>query len=167
MDNDVNVYIGLGSNLGYRQMALQQAVDGLRDVLTGLTCSPVYETPPWGLEAQPKFLNAVVGGWTGLSVWALLDVCQSLEVRIGRQPTRKWGERLIDLDILLYGRQRINDNRVQVPHPHLKERAFVLQPLLDLDVTVTDPETERPLAEYLKLLQEQRQGIRVFGKVRC
>ena len=122
-------YIGLGSNLGDREALLMRAADAL----DAIRISPVIETEPWGFEDQPRFLNAVAELDTELSPRDLLDRLLEIERGLGRtREGPRYGPRTIDLDLLLYGDEAIDEPGLQVPHPRLSERSFVLQPLAAL-----------------------------------
>lgn len=131
----VVAYIGLGSNLdnpaGHVQAALRDiaATVGVRL----LQHSRLYRTAPWGVIEQPEFVNAVAAVETSLSARDLLNRLLSIEREHGRQRVAaRWGPRLIDLDLLLYGNQRIRESGLEVPHPRMGTRAFVLVPLAEL-----------------------------------
>ena len=126
--------IALGSNIGDKVAHIEAAVaaftaDGLVRVVQR---SANYRTAPWGVTNQDWFVNACMTVATRLPVRALLDRCQSVERRLGRERTIKWGPRVIDLDILVYRDLAINDPDLVLPHPHMTRRAFVLRPLLDV-----------------------------------
>lgn len=125
--------MGLGSNLGDRLENLRQAV-GLLDGrgIDVLRSSRVYETEPIG-PPQPDYLNAVVEVETSLQPHHLLRRCQEVEEDMGRIPGERWGPRIIDLDVLTYDLQEIDEPDFCVPHPRMHERAFVMAPLLELD----------------------------------
>lgn len=132
--NEVTAYLGLGTNLGDRWANLRQA---LRLLAAGpglrlLRCSQVYETEPWGLADQPRYLNCVADVATTLEPEPLLTRCKEVEDRLGRVPGPRWGPRLIDVDILLYGSQVVDLPHLQIPHPRLHLRAFALIPLAEL-----------------------------------
>lgn len=153
----VTVYIGLGSNMGNRRANLQAAVNMLRE-LPGLqvtAIAPLYETEPWGLKEQEPFLNTVVQVETAYSPRELLSRLQGIENRLGRVRKEKWGPRTVDLDILLYGHEVVNEPDLQIPHPYLLQRAFVLVPLLDLDNGLTMPDG-RFLRDFLPAVAEQK-----------
>lgn len=122
-------YVGLGSNLGDRESLIREAAE-----LIGATrLSTIIETEPWGYEQQPKFLNAVAEVDTPLTARAFLEQLLEVEGRLGRErPGRRWGPRTIDLDLLLYGDEELDEPGLVVPHPHLEERMFVLEPLAEL-----------------------------------
>lgn len=127
-------YLGIGTNLGDRLAFLQGAVDGLA-ATSGtrvVAVSPVYETDPVGGPEQPDFLNAVVVVDTALDPHELLAACQGLEQEAHRVRAERWGPRTLDVDVLLYGDERIDTADLVVPHPRAGERAFVLVPLADV-----------------------------------
>lgn len=131
-------FLGIGSNLGDRLTNLQGAVDLLHGEpgLRVLASSRVWETVPVGGPPQPDYLNAVIRVETDLSARDLLDVAHRVEERLGRVRKERWGARSIDIDVLLFGEETIDEADLVVPHPRLSQRAFVLLPLLEL---VPDP----------------------------
>lgn len=138
----VRAYVGLGSNLGDRVANLAAALDHLA-VAPGLRLlrrSDLYETAPVGVLDQPWFLNAVAELDVRVSPRALLGLCKAIERDLGRRPTRRWGERLIDLDVLLYGAESIIEPDLVVPHPELWRRLFVLAPLAELRPDLRAPD---------------------------
>jgi len=129
-------YVGLGSNLGDRDAAIRRAAE----LIGAQRLSTIVETEPWGYANQPRFLNAVAEIDTPLTARQLLVHLLDVERRLGRERVGpKWGPRTIDLDLLLFGDAVIDEPGLQVPHPRLAERAFVLEPLADLA-----PELEIP-----------------------
>jgi 2-amino-4-hydroxy-6-hydroxymethyldihydropteridine diphosphokinase len=137
-------YLGLGTNLGRRARNLSAARRRLRQKGARiLRQSRVIETEPWGDPDQPRFLNQVLEvAWPG-TARDLLSAVQSVEREGGRTPTRRWGPRVIDVDILLFGDEQISEPGLEVPHPGIWERQFVLEPLRELGVT--PPQTGRAL----------------------
>ena len=125
-------YIGLGSNLGDSKVILTEAVHKLAS-LGDVKTSKLYQSPPMGQQDQPNYLNAVVQLSTNLAPLALLDELQRFEQESGRVRLRHWGERTLDLDLLIYEEEKIQHERLTVPHVGVMERDFVLIPLLDLD----------------------------------
>lgn len=127
-------YLGLGSNLGDRAAMLQLATDDLAmtDGITVVAVSGVYETAPVGGPEQDDYLNAVVAIETRLDARALLRVAQGIEEHAGRVRTVRWGPRSLDVDVLIVGDARVDEPDLQVPHPRLHERGFVLAPLRDV-----------------------------------
>jgi 2-amino-4-hydroxy-6-hydroxymethyldihydropteridine diphosphokinase len=144
--------VGLGSNLGDRAANLDGAIVALNQV-SGITVRQVssfHETEPVGGPAgQGMFLNAVALLETDLEPLALLHVLQEIEARFGRQRTIRWGERTLDLDLLLFDDQIIDTPELCLPHPRMRTRRFVLEPLLEVVPRAVDPATSRPFAEIL------------------
>ncbi|HWC32078.1 MAG TPA: 2-amino-4-hydroxy-6-hydroxymethyldihydropteridine diphosphokinase [Actinomycetota bacterium] len=127
-------FLGLGSNEGDRLAALQRAVELLRARgVRILRSSRVYETDPVGGPSQPDYLNAVIEVEVDGSAYDLLDACRTVEEEMGRVRLERWGPRAIDLDVLTFGGEEIDEPDLQVPHPRMHERGFVLVPLLELD----------------------------------
>jgi 2-amino-4-hydroxy-6-hydroxymethyldihydropteridine diphosphokinase len=132
----VKAYVGLGANLGDREASIRRAAE----LIGAVRLSPIIETEPWGYEDQPRFLNAVAELDTELTAPELLALLLDVERRLGRERTGpRYGPRTIDLDLLLYGGEAIDEAGLQVPHPRLHERLFVLEPLAELA-----PELEIP-----------------------
>jgi 2-amino-4-hydroxy-6-hydroxymethyldihydropteridine diphosphokinase len=128
-------YLGLGSNLGRRDRNLSAARRRLRQKGARiLRRSRVIDTEPWGVTDQPRFLNQVLEvEWQG-SPRELLLAAKAVEREGGRKSTRRWGPRVIDVDILLFGSERISEPDLQIPHPRIAERAFVMDGLKELGV---------------------------------
>ena len=146
-------YVGLGSNLGNRQGNLQAALSelGRMPTIQVTHVSSLYETAPVGVTEQPEFLNAAAALETSLPPADLLDVFLHIENKIGRVRTLRWGPRVIDLDLLLYGNAQIALPFLTVPHPRLRERAFVLVPLAEIAPELMlpgDNKTVQELANY-------------------
>ena len=153
-------YLGLGSNLGDRLENLRRAVELLDDRgIRVLRSSRVYETDPVG-PPQPDYLNAVLETETDLPPRHLLRRCQEVEEELGRVPGERWGPRIIDVDVLTYDDQEIEEPDFHVPHPRMHERAFVIAPLLELDADPPLPGGQK--ASALRL--ETRAGVRVFAE---
>lgn len=129
-------YIGLGSNLGDSRQILTEAVQKLA-TLGQVQTSKLYQSPPMGPQDQPNYLNAVVRLDTELEALALLDELQRFEQESGRVRLRHWGERTLDLDLLIYADASIQNERLTVPHVGVLERDFVVIPLLDLDANLS------------------------------
>ena len=129
-------YVGVGANLGERRETIEAALALLPGVVA---VSELRETAPVGVTDQPDFLNGAVAIETELSPRELLDVLLDVERRLGRERRERWGPRTIDLDLLVYGDEAIDEPGLTVPHPRLHERRFALEPLADLD-----PELELP-----------------------
>ncbi|WKE66308.1 2-amino-4-hydroxy-6-hydroxymethyldihydropteridine diphosphokinase [Gallaecimonas kandeliae] len=140
-------FIGLGANLDAPARQLWQALHHLAALPQSrlLQCSSFYASKPMGPQDQPDYVNAVAVLETGLEPLALLDALQAIEERQGRVRQRRWGERTLDLDLLLFGDQRLDLPRLQVPHYGLKDRDFVLLPLWELAPELVLPDGQ-PLA---------------------
>lgn len=129
-------YVGVGANLGDREETIRAAVDALPGVVA---VSALRETEPVGVLDQPPFLNGAVALETELAPRELVDALLAIERELGRQRRERWGPRTIDLDLLLYADQKIDEPGLTVPHPRLHERRFALEPLLDLDPELSVP----------------------------
>jgi len=150
----VTAYVGLGSNLGDREGYLRAALDALRadPALELRAVSSVRETDPVGLLDQPRFLNAAARVETALSARALLERLLAVERALGRtRAGPRFGPRTIDLDLLLFGDQAIDEPGLAVPHPRLHERRFVLEPLAELDPALNVP-GRGPVSDLLSAL---------------
>ena len=148
----MKAWLGLGSNQQQPGTQLREALDRLADSdqLDILKTSSFYCTPPWGDEQQDDFINAVVEIETSLDPDSLLRAMQSIENVMGRQRNgRRWGPRVIDIDLLLYGDLQYQSDDLEIPHPRMHERAFVLVPLCELDNSLEIP----ALGKVEKLLQ--------------
>jgi 2-amino-4-hydroxy-6-hydroxymethyldihydropteridine diphosphokinase len=130
-------YLGLGTNLGSRRRNLSAARRRLRQRgVRILRQSSVIETEPWGDTDQPRFLNQVLEVEWPQSPRSLLATAKAVEREVGRKPTRRWGPRVIDVDILFFGDEHISDRDLQIPHPGIKDRPFVHKSLRELGVTL-------------------------------
>jgi 2-amino-4-hydroxy-6-hydroxymethyldihydropteridine diphosphokinase len=156
------VFLSLGSNLGDRLANLRDARRRLERKVRIDKVSSVYDTDPVGYEDQPPFLDAVVQGWTDLEPMPLLDFVKDIEEEMGRVPTLHWGPRLIDIDILTYGRHRIETLHLIVPHPEMRKRAFVLVPLAEIAPHFIIPGAATGAVD-LAARAPGLDGIRVFG----
>ena len=154
------VYLGLGSNLGDRLENLRDAILKLAPDIKVTAYSSVYQTPPWGFEQQPAFLNQVVMGETHLIPGDLLQYLKNIESVLGRQPTFRNGPRIIDLDILFYDNMIINQPDLIIPHPRLHERAFVLVPFAEIAPNYHHPVLDLSVKEMLQVID--RSGVEKF-----
>ncbi len=150
----VTAYIALGANLGDRRANIEAAIEKLKDTpgIESLRPSSLFENPAvGGPEDSPAFLNAVVELTTTLDPEALLDRLLQIERELGRERREKWGPRLIDLDLLLYGEQVIHTDHLTVPHPLMHQRRFVLEPLAELNPHLLHPVLKRSAADLLAM----------------
>ncbi|MDP9233690.1 MAG: 2-amino-4-hydroxy-6-hydroxymethyldihydropteridine diphosphokinase [Actinomycetota bacterium] len=135
-------YIGIGSNVGERAEFCRRAVEALR-ASPGISLgavSSLYETSPVGGPPQRSFVNLVAEVDTAGTARELLRVCKEIERRLGREPGDiRWGPRVADLDILLFGDDKVNEPDLEIPHPRLVHRRFALVPLLEIDPAAADP----------------------------
>lgn len=136
----VDCWIALGTNQGERKQYLDKALSLIKARIGSIQKkSTVYETEPWGVIDQPWFLNQVVVINTSLDPHEILKQLKDIEEACGRQEREKWHEREIDLDILFYGDQRLNENSLKIPHPEIPNRRFTLVPMLDVDPDKVHP----------------------------
>ncbi len=142
-------YVALGSNLGDRHGNLIAAIERLRTQMRLIDLSAIYETEPWGVVDQPRFLNAACAIETNLSPRDLLALLKSIETELGRRPAARYGPRTIDLDLLLYGDAILDLPGLTLPHPRLEERAFVLVPLFEIAPNAIHPMQRLPVGELL------------------
>jgi 2-amino-4-hydroxy-6-hydroxymethyldihydropteridine diphosphokinase len=154
----VTAFIGLGSNLGDRSKNLSGAVERLSSVGTVTAVSSIYETKPWGVEGyQPRYLNQAVAVDTSMDALDVVTELLSIEYSLGRAREEKNASRTLDLDLLLHGDSVMNASGVNVPHPRLHERAFVLIPLVEIAPDILHPILDRSIAELAA--ESDRSGI--------
>lgn len=150
------VYVAAGSSLGNREQYILTALNLIRESgnIQIDEISPVYETAPLGDASHNAYLNFVFRCSTSLTPEELFRELKSIEVKTGRQERSKWSEREIDLDILLYDRLTLEGELLTIPHKEMKNRDFVLIPLLDLDKNITDPDTGKPYLFFAERLEK-------------
>ncbi len=158
----MRAWIALGSNLGERETMIRLALDDLARLpeTTVLRASSLYDTEPVGETEQPNFLNAVAEVETGLTARQLLWNLLLIERRLGRARTKRWGPRVIDLDLLLYGSEVIDEPGLQVPHPEMTNRTFVLVPLVELEPLLPHPVTGETMLAHLSRLHVARPPVK-------
>jgi 2-amino-4-hydroxy-6-hydroxymethyldihydropteridine diphosphokinase len=149
--NETRIFLSLGSNLGDRRRYLESALELLAGPDLALAaCSSIYETEPVELREQGDFLNLVCEGCTTLTPLDVLERCLKIEQALGRRRQYPKGPRPIDLDILLHGDQVLETPELQLPHPGLRARRFVLVPLVEIAPLVVDPVTGLTAAQLLE-----------------
>ncbi|MED0736364.1 2-amino-4-hydroxy-6-hydroxymethyldihydropteridine diphosphokinase [Aneurinibacillus thermoaerophilus] len=166
------VFLGLGSNIGDREKLLICAIRML-DAVPGIkvTCvSSLYETDPVGYTEQDTFLNLVVEIETILSPAVLLANTQQIEAELGRVRTIRWGPRTLDIDILLYGKQWIRDKGLEIPHPRMLERAFVIVPLAEIAPEIEIPYKQDECIRFFQVKEVEpytqgREGVRKLKRL--
>jgi 2-amino-4-hydroxy-6-hydroxymethyldihydropteridine pyrophosphokinase len=146
------VYLGIGTNLGDREKNLEQALDKIAEVIGIIASrSSVYETEPWGFQSSDKFLNMVIGVDTNLKPSGLLGRLLMIESLLGRlRDGKQYSSRIIDIDILLYGRQKVDTISLKIPHPRMHQRNFVLIPLCEIAPRIVHPVFGKTMTELLK-----------------
>lgn len=154
MNNKYNIYLGLGTNQGNKKENLKRAIELLSLALGKYnSLSSFIETEPWGFESQNLFCNCVVEYTTALSPLELLDITESIEKELGRTTKSSNGiyhDRIIDIDILLYDKEIIHNDRLTIPHPLIQERDFVLNPLCEIAPQAIHPVFDKSIAEIKK-----------------
>jgi len=151
------VYIGLGSNMGDKKKNIEEALrllDNPPDLIIEKRSS-LYSTEPIGYVGQDWFLNSVVEVSTLLSPGELLSRCQAIEEHMGRVRTMPWGPRIIDLDILLYGEEIVEEDGLIIPHPNMHRRGFVLLPLSEIAPEAVHPKLNKKVVELLRQLKDR------------
>jgi len=156
----MQVYLGLGSNLGDREGNLMMGIEYLSKKVVIEQVSSLYETEPVGYLDQPWFLNAVISGSTEFVPWELLHFIKEVEYDIGRAPSFPNGPRSIDIDILLYANRVIQTTELTIPHPRLAERAFVLVPLAAIAPGLVHPTSQKAIRDLLAGLEGLTKVVR-------
>ena len=149
------VYLLLGSNLGNSKEILNKAIE-LLNLKVGVIVSQSkdYETKPWGLIDQPDFLNLAISIQTDLKPLEILEQTQAIENQLGRVRKEKWGARLIDIDIMLYGNEIIDEPNLKIPHPLMQERDFALTPLAEIAPDFVHPVLGKTILELFLEIRE-------------
>ena len=162
------VFLSLGSNKGDRLANIQQAVSmlGMTEDINIVKTSSFYETEPWGNPELKWFLNATLALDTNLKTLDLLKFCQSIEMKLGRDKIHeKWQDRTIDIDILMYDSMIINESNIlNIPHPYMHERAFVLVPMLELKSDLIHPVLNKTMNDLYEEL-ENPEDVFLYGTV--
>lgn len=149
------VYLLTGSNLANKKQNLDQARDQISRLIGPIiTSSSIYKTAAWGKTEQPEFYNQIITLVTGLTPFQVLDVIHSIEDTMGRERGEKWGTRIIDIDILFWGDQIIQETNLSIPHPGIPNRKFVLIPMAELNKNLIHPEIKRTIASLLESCED-------------
>ncbi len=160
------VYVGIGSNLG-------EALDNCRRAIQAIAadrrnqlfqCSPLYRTEPVGKKDQAWFINGVIAVATSLRPREFLDFLLEIEHKMGRERGERWGPRVIDLDILFYGAEVLNEGGLQIPHPRLHERRFVLIPLRDIAPHLEHPLLAKTISQIISELPEEEKVLPILER---
>ena len=162
----MHVLLSLGSNLGDRAGNLRAALQLLRQH-AGIRLASIshsYETEPWGKLNQPGFLNMAAEIWTELAPMELLNAVKAIESQLGRESNTRWGPRVIDIDLILWGALTLDSDMLVLPHPSFRERAFVLMPLAEIAGGAVDPVTGLTVAA-LAVRPEARGAVRRLGPI--
>jgi len=150
------VYIGIGSNLGDRQKSCLRAIELLQERGIVVTKkSSLYETEPWGYKDQPQFINMAIEGETEFNPKELLMVLKNIEREIGREESLRWGPRKVDLDILLFDTIILTEDSLEIPHPLLHKRDFVLKPLCEIASDIHHPLLKMSISDLLQQLYKK------------
>ncbi len=150
-----NVFLLLGSNLGERELLLQKAINEINENIGPvIKQSSIYETQSWGLENEPNYLNQVISAKTNLAANAVLINVLAIEKKLGRERYEKWGSRLIDIDILFFNDEVIEQAELLVPHPHLHKRRFTLEPLAEIAPNLLHPKLNKTIMELKSILDD-------------
>ncbi len=154
----IKVYVGLGSNLGNREEYLINAITRI-DAYKGIYVvnkSGFYETKPIGGPPQPDYVNCVIELETKIKPQKLLKEFQKIELELGKKPNVRWGPRVIDIDILLYGNKVVNNHNLKIPHESMHERIFVLEPLCEISPKLKHPILKKTIFEILQELKTSK-----------
>jgi 2-amino-4-hydroxy-6-hydroxymethyldihydropteridine diphosphokinase len=155
------VYLALGTNLGHRRNNLTQALQKLPPAVEIIVVSRLYETAPAYVLDQPPFLNMAMKGQTALSPTNLLAYLKQIETDLGREKTIRYGPRNIDLDIIFYNELVLDIPDLQIPHPRMAERGFVLRPLADIAADIVHPVLKQTVSELVAGLSDEDGILRI------
>jgi 2-amino-4-hydroxy-6-hydroxymethyldihydropteridine diphosphokinase len=148
-------YLGIGSNLGYREENCKRAIGLLEKAGIKVTNrSSMRETDPWGVKDQPKFINMAIEIETSLRPHDLLALLKKIEDKVGRKTSSRWGPREIDLDILFYNETVLETGDLIIPHPGIEKREFVLKPLADIAPDLVHPVFKKRISEMLREISQ-------------
>lgn len=159
MGEKKTVYLGLGANIGDKQGNIMRAIEKLSLALGRcIACSSFIESEPWGFESENCFLNCVAAFETEISPMLLLDITEEIERQLGRSrksTDRVYYDRLIDIDILLYGDEIISNERLKIPHPLMHKRDFVMKPFCEIAPKAIHPALKKSIEEIARQLTQE------------
>jgi len=153
------VFLALGSNLENRKQHIEKAIVLLREKINDITVALLYETKPRYFENQNNFLNTVLSGFTELAPQELLQFTKTVQKKVGRVERFRNGPREIDIDILFFDNVVYKDEELEIPHPRLQERDFVLQPFSDINPDFSHPVLKKTIRELLDTLPEEQRSV--------
>jgi len=154
------VYIQLGSNIGERESFISKSMEQIEENIGEIiTESSVFETIPWGNENQNNFLNSVIKIKTPFDSFEVLQKSQEIENNLGRERVDKWGERTIDIDILFYNNEIINTTKLNIPHPFIQKRKFVLVPLSEIAPNYIHPTLKKSISTLLSECKDNQKVL--------
>jgi len=158
-NNVYQIFLALGSNIENRKQHIEEAILLLREKMNNVTIAPLYETKPRYFEDQNNFLNIVLRGHTDLEPRELLQFTKAVQKEVGRVERFRYGPREIDVDILFYDDVVYKDEELEIPHPRLQERDFVLQPFSDINPDFSHPVLKKTIRELLATLPEEQRSV--------
>ena len=153
------IFLALGSNIENRKQYIEEALLLLREKVHDIIVAPLYETKPRYFEYQQNFLNTVLSGYTDLEPRELLQFTKAVQKEVGRVDRFRNGPREIDIDILFYDNVAYKDEELEIPHPRLQERDFVLQPFSDINPDFSHPVLKKTIRELLASLPEEQRSV--------
>ena len=154
-----HIFLALGSNIENRKQHIETALVLLHEKVHNITVAPLYETKPRYFVDQQNFLNTVLSGYTDLKPWELLQFTKTVQKKVGRVERFRNGPREIDIDILFYDNMVYKDEELEIPHPLLQERDFVLQPLSDINPDFFHPVLKKTIRALLDTIPEEQRSV--------